>query len=457
MKQITKILCLLLLICMVMSVVVACNNTGNNGTTEETTTAATEGGASNLEWVDYVSQVKLDMNSETRKQTVTVHQYIDGDTTHFNVPASVMPNGIFKARYLSINTPESTGQIEEWGKAASNFTKEALKNAESIIIESDDGTWNADSTGGRYLVWVWYKPQGSDEYRNLNLEILQKGLAIASNSANNRYGDYCMKAIDQARAHKLYVYSGEQDPDFYYGTAIELTIKELRARPDAYNGKTVAFEGVITKNDGASVFIENFDEETNMYHGISVYYGYNLNGMGMSIIEVGNRVRIVGSMQYYEAGGTYQISDLSYDMMDPTAADNIQKISGGNAPAYVETAPETFVNGKVNVIVTVDGEEKTVEYDYAEMALNSSISMKDLVVTDIYTTHNGGSNDGAMTLTCKVDGYTITVRTAVLQQDGNLVTASYFYGKTIDVQGIIDYYNGDYQIKVFSLKDVTVK
>jgi endonuclease YncB( thermonuclease family) len=444
---------------MAMSIV-ACNNTGNDGSsdvttnTEETTTSKSD---ANLEWVDYVSKLKLNMDSETIKQVVTVHQYIDGDTTHFNVPTSVMPNGIFKARYLAINTPESTGQIEEWGKAASNFTKEALKGAESIIIESDDGTWNADSTGGRYLVWVWYKTKGSDEYRNLNLEILQNGLAIASNSANNRYGDYCMDAIDQARAHKLYVYSGEQDPDFFYGTAIELTIKELRARPDEYNGKTVAFEGVITKNDGASVYIENFDEETGMYHGISVYYGYNLNGMGMSIIEVGNRVRIVGSMQYYEAGGTYQISDLSYDMMIPDAPDNIQKISDGNTPAYVLTSPETFVDGKVNVIVPVDGEEQTVEYDYAEMALNSSISMKGLTVTDIYTTHNGGSNDGAMTLTCKVDGYTITVRTAVLFKDGAMVTESYFRGKTIDVKGIIDYYDGDYQIKVFSVNDVVVK
>jgi DNA/RNA endonuclease YhcR with UshA esterase domain len=143
--------------------------------------------------------------------------------------------------------------------------------------------------------------------------------------------------------------------------------------------------------------------------------------------------------------------------MIPDAPDNIQKISDGNTPAYVLTSPETFVDGKVNVIVPVDGEEQTVEYDYAEMALNSSISMKGLTVTDIYTTHNGGSNDGAMTLTCKVDGYTITVRTAVLFKDGAMVTESYFRGKTIDVKGIIDYYDGDYQIKVFSVNDVVVK
>jgi hypothetical protein len=68
-----------------------------------------------------------------------------------------------------------------------------------------------------------------------------------------------MSAIEQAKAHKLYVYSGEKDPDFFYGSAIELTIKELRVNSEFYNNKNVAFEGVITKNDGQSIFIEEYD------------------------------------------------------------------------------------------------------------------------------------------------------------------------------------------------------
>ncbi len=452
MMKIFRFLCLSLLFCLVLSCAVACDN---GDVSEETTTAGEELG----EFIDYAATVTLDMSSNTLKEEVTVKQYIDGDTTHFNVPTSVMPNGVLKGRYLAINTPESTGQIEEWGKAASNYTKQALQSAVSIIIESDDGNWNADSTGSRYLVWVWYKTSEDGEYRNLNIEILQEGLAIASNSSQNRYGQTCMQAIEQAKAHKRYVYSGEKDPDFYYGSAIELTLKELRANAELYTGKNVAFEGVITKNDGASVYVENFDEETQMYHGISIYYGYNLNGMALSILSVGNRVRIVGSMQYYEAGGTYQVSDLSYDMMDPTAADNIQQISTGNAPAYFEISAETFVTKKVSVtVIGEDGEEALREIDFAELALSTSVSMKNLEVVDIYTTQNGGDNDGAMTLTCKVDGYTIAVRTALLKdEDGKIVTEDYFTGKTIDVRGIVDYYDGSYQIKVFSLKDIVVK
>lgn len=454
MKKTVKILSLFLLLMLVIGCVVACDNS----TTDKETEAETESGLA--EWVDYAAQAKLSMSSETVKQVVTVKQHIDGDTTHFNVPTSVMPNGVLKARYLGINTPESTGQIEEWGKKASTYTKEALANATSIIVESDTSTWNADSTGGRYLVWVWYKTEADTEYRNLNLEILQAGLAIASNSANNRYGDLCMSAINQAKAYKLYVYSGEKDPDFFYGTAIELTIKELRANSAFYNNKSVAFEGVVAKNDGQTVYVEEYDSETGMYHGISVYYGYNLNGMGLSVIEVGNRVRIVGSMQYYEAGGTYQISDLKYDMMDPTAADNIQKISSGHTGSYTLTDAETFLTAKVTVsFIDENGEEREKEMDYAHMALSSTIAMNGLTVKSIYTTNNGGDNDGAMTLTCTApDGRSISVRTVVLTDaEGELITARYFANKTIDVKGIVDYFDGSYQIKVFSLNDITIK
>lgn len=158
--------------------------------------------------VDYVETLKLDMGSETLKQEVTVKNYIDGDTTHFYVPNFVDSSGVLKARYLAINTPESTGKIEEWGKKASKFTKEKLSNATSIMIESDDNKWNLDSTGGRYLVWIWYKTSESSDYRNLNVEILQNGLAIASNSANNRYGEVCVNAINKAKKEKLNIYSG---------------------------------------------------------------------------------------------------------------------------------------------------------------------------------------------------------------------------------------------------------
>ena len=138
------------------------------------------------EWVDYVASLKLDMSSASVKEEVTIKTYVDGDTAHFYVSTSIHESGVLKGRFLGINTPESTGKIEEYGKAASRFTREKLEAATSIIIESETDKWNIDSTGDRYLVWVWYKTASDTEYRNLNLEILQNGFAIANSTASNR-------------------------------------------------------------------------------------------------------------------------------------------------------------------------------------------------------------------------------------------------------------------------------
>ncbi len=462
-----RLLALGLLTATLLSAAVACDSgqggeaTGTDaplGTGAEGTGAGTAADTAAPVHVDYAGELKLKMSSETLKQEVTVKSYVDGDTTHFHAPEATFPGGVLKARYLAINTPESTGKIEEWGKAAAKFTRSKLERATSIIVESDTDQWNVDSTGGRYLLWIWYRTSDTEEYRNLNIEILQEGLAIASNSANNRYGDVAMAAINQARAESLHVYSKEKDPNFPYGEAAELTLKELRLNVQAYDGTKVAFEGVITKNNNNSVYLEEYDPETDRYYGMTVYYGYALNGTGLQILSVGNRVRIVGTVQYYETGNTYQVSGLEYSPMRPTDPNNIQLISEGHAPAYRLTDPATLYS-TVKETVMGEGEEETQkEFKYADLVLHTSVEMKGLKVKDVYTTTNDeSSSKGAMTLTCELDGKTVSVRTIVLYNaEGSLITESYFAGKTIDVKGLVDYYDGTYQIKLFSVNDVTV-
>ena len=450
MNNLLKKLSIILLLCLAITLVGGCGNSGAQNTESENSETQ------QIEHIDYAASVTLNMNSATAKQEVTVKTFVDGDTVHFNVPTSVMETGVLKARFIAVNTPESTGKIEEWGKKASRFTREKLENAVSIIIESDTATWDADSTGDRYLCWIWYQPAEGEAYRNLNLELLQEGLAIASASGSSIYGSKALAAINQAKAEKVNMYSGQPDPDFYYGDIIELTLQELRANTETYGGMKVAFTGVISTNDGNnSVYVESYDAENDVYYGFSVYYGFNLSAEGLEMLAVGNEVRIVGSLQYYEAGGTWQVSDLSYRVMKPDDPNNLQLISKGNSGAYVLTDAETFKNGTVEVIV--NDELQTLKY--AEAALSSSISMEHLKVVDIYTTTDpASSSKGAMTLTCEVDGHTISVRTSVLYDEaGNLITEDAYLGQTITVKGIVDYYNGTYQIKVFSANNIIVE
>lgn len=404
---------------------------------------------------DIAATVMLDMDSETAKQEVTVKNFVDGDTVHFHVPESVMADGVLKARFLAVNTPESTGKIEEYGKAASNYTKEKLSAATSILIESETAGWNPDSTGDRYLVWVWYKSAEDQAYKNLNVELLQEGLARPNSSSENRYGDTCMAAIAEAKNWKKNLHSGEPDPDYYYGDAVELTLRELRTNIADYSGMKVAFSGIVTANSGTQgIYVEARDPESGLYSGMYIYYGHGLNGPGLDILSVGNEVRIVGTVQYYEGGGTWQVSDLNYRMMQPDDPGNIQKLSSSHSPAWVLTDPDTFVNGEVSVVL----EEETITMPYGEYVMGTSVEMQDLTVVDAYTTNNGGSSDGAMTLTCEADGVTVTVRTAVLLDENNeRTTADAYLGKTIDVKGIVDLYDGTCQIKVFAANNITIK
>ena len=451
MKNAKRFLSLFLLICMAVSCFCGCQPA------QQGTTASKE--EELPPFIDFVEQLKLDMSSSTAKMEVTVKLFIDGDTTHFFVPTTVSPDGILKARYIAVNTPESTGQIEEWGKKASNFTREKLSNAESIIIESNNDKWERDSSGGRHMAWVWYKPKGAAEYRNLNLELVQNGLSLASGSTTDRYGDLTARAYTQARQYKLNAFSGQPDPDFYYGGLIQVDLKTLRTNTKLYENKDVVFTGIIVRNSEQTVYVEQYDEETDMYYGMNVYCGYT-SGEIDNVLKVGNEVLFVGNVQYWEGGGTWQVTDIHYSAFDPDDPENIKQLGTGHTASNRLTSIEDFLNKKFTLNVAKElGSEETEEktFTYAELAMSTSIRMENLYVKSIHVTSNGGDNDGAMTMTCEVDGKTITVRTTVMRKaDKTLYTPADFLHKTIDVTGIVDFFSGEYQIKVFSAKNIEI-
>ena len=388
---------------------------------------------------DYASALSFSMGSETVKCAVTVRTFIDGDTTHFSVPSEVIPAGVLKARFPAVNTPESTAKIEEWGKRAARDAKEKLAGAESIWIERDTSSWNLDCTGDRHLVWVWYRTGTDEEYRCLNLELLQEGLALPSSSANNRYGSYCMAAIDQAKREKLCVWSGEKDPDFFYGYAVELTLAELRAHIADYNGVKVAFEGNITINSGNTVYSEDVDPETGCVFAIPVYYGFSMNGSGLDILSVGNRVRIVGTVQYYEGGESWQVSGLKYRQMRPDDPSNIKLVRKGVDPVWRDVSLEELLTEEVSV-----GDDG-VTLPLSQAVLASTVTVRDLLVNDTYV-----SGD-VLTLVCTSGDFETEIRV-----EARGVSEADLKGRTVSVKGIADSWKGKLQIKVFRAEDLSV-
>ena len=388
------------------------------------------------EHVDYVAQLKLDLNSkDTLKEEVKVYNHVDGDTTHFYSNNKLAKDGILKARYNAIDTPESTIKVEAWGKAAANFTKSKLESADSIIIESVGKEFEYDSTGERVICWVWYRPEGSADYRLLNCEIVQEGYSMVKNAGATEYGKVIAEAYQQAIREKLRLNGTEKDPDYYYGDAQNITMRELRTNLEVYKGTKVSVEGLVTRISGSTAYAEDYDEETNEVFGIQIFMGFE----SFDMIQIGNVVRFIGTVQLYETANTYQIAGLTYMAMKPDYKDNLKLISEGNDVVATKITYADIQTRKDNLLA-------------------NNVAIDNLTVKEIYTTSKGDSA-GAMTLTCQdKDGNTIVVRTIVLKDsEGNVVTEEYFAGKNISVTtGIFDQFDGEYQIRVFGLAHITI-
>lgn len=418
-------------------------------------------GACQPELVDYAADLKLDLSSASAKEKVTVRNYVDGDTVHFNVSSSVVSNGILKARFLGVNTPESTGKIEQWGKSASRFTKEKLSDATSIYIESDGPKWEKDSTGDRHLAWIWYRTDETSDYRLLNLELLQEGLAVPNGIGGHVYTDQLQKAVDQAKRHKLKVYSDEKDPEFFYGDAMVVTLEALRwdivSETYAFNGSKVAVEGIVTYNTNGMCYLQDYNEEQGRFYGMPIYYGYNPSGELMKILNIGNRIRLVGKLQPYETAGTWQLSGLEASAIaDPSDTNYSTLLSENNEVVYQPLTGAEFAS-KVDIIV--DDEKHTV--DFAALAMGTCVKLENLkVIGTPY--HNPDADRLEMTITCQApDGTTIVIRTGQLKMKNDkgineTVKPEFFVGKTISIIGNIDQFDGTYQIKVDVFRKITV-
>src|SRR5690554_1669382 len=104
---------------------------------------------------------------------VSLLKVIDGDTAHFSQEGRY---DTIKIRFLGINTPESTIRMAPWGKAASAFVSQKLENAYEIVLESEiiNQPPEFDTTGDRYLGYVWYRLSEEDDLRLLNEEIIEQ-------------------------------------------------------------------------------------------------------------------------------------------------------------------------------------------------------------------------------------------------------------------------------------------
>lgn len=119
----------------------------------------------------------LNINFVFAKETVKFSNCVDGDTIKI-----LIDNEEYTVRMLAIDTPESvhpTKKVEYYGKEASDYTCNKIKNATKIELEYDDNSAKTDKYG-RLLAWIFIDGQ-----------LLQKDL-VANGYAKIAYlyGDY---------------------------------------------------------------------------------------------------------------------------------------------------------------------------------------------------------------------------------------------------------------------------
>ena len=115
---------------------------------------------------------------------VSLVRVVDGDTL------IVRENDQeYKVRLIGIDTPESVNPDEskntEFGKLASEHTKELLKDTTELWLEFDEDEFD---DYGRTLAYVWTSPDDSTYENMLNVQILVDGYANAmSIEPNTKY------------------------------------------------------------------------------------------------------------------------------------------------------------------------------------------------------------------------------------------------------------------------------
>lgn len=175
---------------------------------------------------------------------VILDKCIDGDTATF-----ILNDEIKTYRFISINAPEV--KTEKYGKEASEYVCNLLKNAQKIEIEYDDKA--TKDKYDRILSWIWIDGKllqetiiengyaevayVYDDYKYTKSLCLVQNKAITNKkniwSDGEREEDYCAQ-IDLSQVDKNIEYSILADIQKDYDNLSEEEIKDLEKIADAF-------------------------------------------------------------------------------------------------------------------------------------------------------------------------------------------------------------------------------
>lgn len=311
---------------------------------------------------------------------VEVLKLTDGDTTTFTLPTpSKDGRTSVVIRYHGIDTPESTIDVQKWGKSASKYNASRLANAYQVVVEgvyktSETANQELSKTGERYLGYVWYRNSETDTFKNLNCEMVENGYTdVVTPIADyrNRFDE----AKKFAKDNELHIWSNDEDPN-YSPDPITTTVEEIKKDLDSLDpkfyslenevGAKVMFKGTIlshTENSTHYYTIGEIGSDGKLYT-MNMFAGYTSAPINSSrYLTIGSTYHVVATIQKYN--GKYQISGIIFsigktdDSHTHLVSSNDYIIFDNNHEAYSDRA-ETGVKGDL-VVQTAILENNTLK------------------------------------------------------------------------------------------------
>lgn len=393
----------------------------------------------------------------------TLVNVTDGDTAVFRT----ITGESNRVRFLAINTPESTGKVQPWGVKASHWFKKLAETATDWCIVNDIDTYGRfDSSGGRYLGFVWYK-NASGNWRLYNLECVEQCYSdrqIFQDSSKLGYLPYFQRA-DEVNKECGYRVYGQKDPTYDYSDdVVEATIYEVLHNyntlgiTDESSGKQLHIKALVLGLIGDNLFLRDITKDLNQSEDepLSCIYGYAGYGTSLaSWVGVGDVIYFYCRATSY--ADTYQLSDISGQTRGKRKFEILVDASEGQdyGEYLSDINPLDIDESKISGTSSLD--------PYSEQYVSVDITVRNIVSGDrdddgnligegVSTYYNQSSKSPYSET---IYGYVKGTRTYCnIRIDGNsspkLTHASFEAGKSYRLKGRLTVYYEKYQLMMFN-------
>ncbi len=423
---------------------------------------------------DFISTVKLSAHSDFQtfenttflqdKISLVALDYVeDGDTVHFKEGENSLT-----IRMAYIDTPSD---IESWGHEAMSSTRALMAQAKTIVITnkslSSTGSVDLDSTGERYVGFIWYSRKENatiNDLRCLNLDLVNEGYSKSFSKSGDPLYDQFSYCENIAKEAKKNIWSdpvidpttdyGYDHYDGYYGklkwnNSEDLIIKLNAIIHDGYQALTYDDPNWET-NTYADHSYDDFEYLDVVYSEENIFASNTQKGWQrehafaaslMTGSQTGSAVKYPGrSTDFHNlfaahATGNNSRNNKNFGLADPTASGYQDKTTNNGLDGYKCDSkifePATKDKGRIARAIFY----MATMYKDDELDTYNNILMKGLTIQEEIVEYSAGNCKFAIGGLSTLLSWSDDVAVDYLEMQHNESVYSHVYAKRNIAQG----------------------